>query len=79
MNLIIIHLTPGSFLAATSWERNNAKTLVMLHPATTMAKMFYKEFTGYLHDRGFIICLLLPQDRTLQVRRASRLYEHDVS
>ena len=44
MNLITIPVKQGDVLAATVWERSDAKALVILHPATAVSQAFYKDF-----------------------------------
>ncbi|EAR8887217.1 alpha/beta fold hydrolase [Salmonella enterica] len=55
MNSIIIPVNEGGFLAATFWERRDAKALVILHPATAVVQTFYKGFAEYLFDIGFSV------------------------
>lgn len=53
MNSIIIPVNEGGFLAATVWERSDARAMVILHPATAVVQEFYKGFAEYLFNRGF--------------------------
>ncbi|HCE9075102.1 TPA: alpha/beta hydrolase, partial [Klebsiella michiganensis] len=53
MNLITIPVKQGDVLAATVWERSDAKALVILHPATAVSQAFYKDFAEYLYAMGF--------------------------
>lgn len=53
MNSIIVPVSEGGFLAATMWERSDAKATVILHPATAVVQAFYKGFAEYLFNRGF--------------------------
>ena len=53
MNLITIPVKQGGVLAATVWERSDAKALVILHPATAVSQAFYKDFAEYLYAMGF--------------------------
>ncbi len=55
MNSIIIPVKEGGFLAATLWERSDAKAMVILHPATAVVQAFYKGFAEYLFNRGFSV------------------------
>lgn len=55
MNSIIIPVTEGGFLAATLWEKNDARALVILHPATAVVQAFYKGFAEYLNNMGFSV------------------------
>lgn len=43
------------FLAATVWERSDAKAVVILHPATAVVQAFYQGFAEYLFNRGFSV------------------------
>lgn len=53
MRSVIIPVNEGGFLAATIWERSDAKAIVLLHPATAVVQGFYKGFAEYLFNRGF--------------------------
>ena len=53
MKSIIVPVNEGGFLAATMWERSDAKATVILHPATAVVQGFYKGFAEYLFNRGF--------------------------
>ncbi|KZR31086.1 alpha/beta hydrolase family protein [Enterobacter genomosp. S] len=53
MHSVIIPVKEGGFLAATLWERKDAKAMVLLHPATAVVQAFYKGFAQYLFNRGF--------------------------
>lgn len=43
MRSVIIPVNEGGFLAATIWERSDAKAIVLLHPATAVVQGFYKD------------------------------------
>jgi len=55
MNSIIIPVNEGGFLSATLWEKNDARALVILHPATAVVQAFYKGFAEYLNNMGFSV------------------------
>ncbi|HIE9846285.1 TPA: alpha/beta hydrolase family protein [Klebsiella quasipneumoniae subsp. quasipneumoniae] len=55
MESVIIPVDQGGFVAATLWHRNEAKALVMLHPATAVVQEFYKGFAEYLFKSGFSV------------------------
>lgn len=55
MHSIIIPTNEGDSLAATLWEREDARALVILHPATAVVQEFYQRFAEYLYDYGFSV------------------------
>ncbi|MEB6379028.1 alpha/beta fold hydrolase [Leclercia adecarboxylata] len=55
MNSITIPVNEGGSLAATLWEKQNARALVILHPATAVVQQFYTRFAEYLYDYGFSV------------------------
>ncbi len=55
MYSIKIPVNEVEFLAATVWERSDAKAVVILHPATAVVQAFYQGFAEYLFNRGFSV------------------------
>ncbi|WP_438442943.1 alpha/beta hydrolase family protein [Kluyvera georgiana] len=77
MNSIIIPVSQGGFLAATVWERSNARAMVIIHPATAVVQAFYKGFAEYLFNRGFSV--ITYDYRGTGLSKTSRLRHYNVS
>ncbi len=77
MNSIIIPVNQGGFLAATVWDRSNAKALVIVHPGTAVVQAFYKGFAEYLFNRGFSV--LTYDYRGTGLSKSGRVCQYNVS
>ena len=55
MTDLIIPVTEQETLSATLWEREAAKGIVIIHPATAVVQEFYRGFAGYLYGEGFSV------------------------